>query len=400
MFSPKRRLPSAPSTRKRSFRPRLEELENRLAPAGLLTLTIPKTIVPTQPPSGGPASAGPALTSFSAASGALSITGSGAAVQVAATADGGLNVTVNGQLLSSDPSSPNYYPALAGAVESAVHNITLTGGGSVDALTLDNLSGSNLTIQSDGYATLGAVAESGQLTATAPRMTIDGAVSAAVLSLNSPGLLFVEGDGSLAAPSITVTADSYVSTGQVRADGAQGGAVSVTAVDYLNAGVVSASGSAGAGGSVTVNFTDSYIDVQAAVTAAAGVGGAGGQISIDGGTTGRLFSSGTFTATGTTGGDIDLFGNSIALIAATADADGSAGAGGRIRVGGDYQGNNPAVPNAQTVVVSNAATLSADAGGMGAGGRIIVWSQSTTTFAGTLSAQPAGGAAGGFLEVS
>ncbi len=341
MFSRKRRRPT-PSPRKPFVRPRLEELENRLAPAS---------------------------AAFNPLTGSLSITGAaGAAVQVASTADGGLAVTVNGRLLSA-----------AGAGASTLHAIT-----------------------SDGATTLSGLVASGPLSVSAPSLTIDGAVDAASLSLTSTGLIDVDGGGSLAAGSITISADSFVNTGQVSADGGQGGTVSVTTADYLNGGVVESTspGSAGAGGVVTVDFTDSYIDVAAAVTEADGAGGAGGQVTIDGGATGQLFSSGTFGAVGTTGGDIGLFGNSVALVAATADASGTAGAGGQIRVGGDYHGDNPDVPNAQTVDVSGATVLRADGGGAGAGGRITVWSESETTFDGSLLAKPAGGGAGGFLEAS
>ena len=66
-----------------------------------------------------------------------------------------------------------------------------------------------------------------------------------------------------------------------------------------------------------------------------------------------------------------------------------------MRVGGDYQGGNPDVPNAQTVDVTAATTLNAN--GTSNGGRVIVWSEAGTDFAGSVAAQ---GAAGGFIEVS
>src|SRR5262249_33646959 len=152
--------------------------------------------------------------------------------------------------------------------------------------------------------------------------------------------------------------------GQVQADGAHGGRIAVSARDVLNAGAVRA---AGDGGVVQVGFTQSYIDTASAVTSA-------GRIIVDDGGSGRLFSSGRFDATGTAGGSIDLFGQSIALVAATVDASGTAGAGGSIRVGGDYHGDNSDAPDARTVQISGATVLRADAGGFGAGGRVVVWS--------------------------
>ncbi len=142
-----------------------------------------------------------------------------------------------------------------------------------------------------------------------------------------------------------------------------------------------------------VNFTASYVDTTAGLTRAGGTGGSGGQVTIDGGATGQLFSSGRFEAAGTTGGQIDLFGKSIFLIGATVDASAAVRSGGRIRVGGDYQGCNLAVPNALTVDVSSTTVLHAD--GVGGGGRVIVWSETSTEFAGGISAR-----AGGFIEVS
>ena len=75
-------------------------------------------------------------------------------------------------------------------------------------------------------------------------------------------------------------------------------------------------GSAGVGGAVQVGFSASYIDTAAAVTTADGAA-AGGRVSIDGGSNGRLFSSGHFDANGASGGAVDLFGQEIELVAAT-----------------------------------------------------------------------------------
>ena len=62
--------------------------------------------------------------------------------------------------------------------------------------------------------------------------------------------------------------------------------------------------------------------------------------------------------------------------------------------------SSSALPNANTTDVTSTTTLTADAGLYGAGGRVIVWSQSGTDFYGNVSTQGAGGGAGGFIEVS
>ncbi|MBW3595731.1 MAG: hypothetical protein KY475_00485, partial [Planctomycetes bacterium] len=104
---------------------------------------------------------------------------------------------------------------------------------------------------------------------------------------------------------------------------------------------------------------------------------------------------------GARGGTIHLLGGHIRLTeTARIDASGDAG-GGTILVGGDFQGRNPDIPNARTTIIESGTVLAADAIVRGDGGRIIVWADESTWFAGALSARggPAGGD-GGFAEVS
>ncbi len=109
----------------------------------------------------------------------------------------------------------------------------------------------------------------------------------------------------------------------------------------------------------------------------------------------------TGAADGAKGGSVDVFGQRVALEdQALIDVSGQAG-GGNIRVGGDFQGKNPDVPNAQRTNVWKNTTLKADAITTGEGGRVIVWADDQTGAYGTISAR--GGAHsgdGGFVEVS
>ena len=107
------------------------------------------------------------------------------------------------------------------------------------------------------------------------------------------------------------------------------------------------------------------------------------------------------TEAGRQGGDITLAGRDIVVAgAAVVDASGQAG-GGRIRLGGGLQGRGTGLPNAATVQVDAAARLRADAGELGQGGQVIVWSDQSTRFLGRLSAQGGAlGGDGGFAEVS
>ncbi|HEY9887676.1 MAG TPA: filamentous hemagglutinin N-terminal domain-containing protein, partial [Candidatus Obscuribacterales bacterium] len=109
--------------------------------------------------------------------------------------------------------------------------------------------------------------------------------------------------------------------------------------------------------------------------------------------------AGTLDVSGTQGGQLLVLGTDIALAAATLTATGTQG-GGTVRIGGDAQGQGP-LPRAQTTSVDAASTLAADALSNGAGGRVIVWADDTTTFAGSITAR--GGSAGGdggFVETS
>jgi hypothetical protein len=108
-------------------------------------------------------------------------------------------------------------------------------------------------------------------------------------------------------------------------------------------------------------------------------------------------------------------GEHIKLANARIDASGRAG-GGKVLIGGDWRGGNPnknlvsnpsakletyAIPTATTVSVDAGTRISASATGRGNGGKVVLWSDSETTFAGTILAR--GGAKsgdGGFAEVS
>ena len=97
------------------------------------------------------------------------------------------------------------------------------------------------------------------------------------------------------------------------------------------------------------------------------------------------------------------------------DVSGHAG-GGKILVGGDYGGGRPipgivnnqsavleneAIPTATTVTVDSATTFNASATVNGHGGKVILWSDVLTTFAGTIFARGGEqGGNGGFVEVS
>jgi len=119
--------------------------------------------------------------------------------------------------------------------------------------------------------------------------------------------------------------------------------------------------------------------------------------------TGTSLVSGDVTATSSTGqgGTIHVLGNHIGIIEqANIDASGQQG-GGEVLIGGDYQGNNPDIDNAQATYIGQDATVKANAITQGDGGKLIVWADGTTRSYGQLEAK-AGELSGdgGFIETS
>jgi hypothetical protein len=353
---------------------------------------------------------------FDATSGTLAIRSQGAATSIheAVSGAGFVEISVNGQDHSSDPGLASFDARLAGASAANVNGIVLLGGSGQDTLVLDNqqLSG-GLSVNAPGATVITQdVAVGGPLVVQASDISVRGALHGSAVGLAASDWVTVEAQGAVVAGSaaargqIEVAAARFVNSGQLHADGPSGGQIDVQAGDVLNAGPVTANGTAGPGGTVQIAFTDSYIDTTTALTTANGAGGAGGQVVLDSGSNGHLFSSGRQQATGSSGGTVDLLGQEVVLDGGTVDASGQNG-GGSISVG--HVSNVPAaaghvgnVPHdAQAVMVTPTTTLRADAVASGAGGRVLVWSEQSTAFDGTVSAQGgAAGGAGGFIELS
>jgi hypothetical protein len=106
------------------------------------------------------------------------------------------------------------------------------------------------------------------------------------------------------------------------------------------------------------------------------------------------------TGAGQSGGNIIVAGNHVGLFDGHLNASGDAG-GGTVLVGGGYQGNNAAVPNASATYMSAGSTINVDAIASGNGGTAVVWSNDSTRAYGSITARGgAQGGNGGLIETS
>lgn len=100
-------------------------------------------------------------------------------------------------------------------------------------------------------------------------------------------------------------------------------------------------------------------------------------------------------------GEVRLLGKEVRLLGnAQIDVSGET-QGGTVLIGGDYQGANPEIRNADAVYVAPSASINADANLFGAGGKVILWGTESNLFGGAITAKggPDGGN-GGFVEIS
>ena len=126
-----------------------------------------------------------------------------------------------------------------------------------------------------------------------------------------------------------------------------------------------------------------------------------GVIKLEGSTvtnSGTLDASGK--AVGQTGGTVKVLGDTVTLAQGSSiDVAGDAG-GGKVLIGGAYQGGTGEYAATKTTV-DVGAVISADAITGGNGGQVVVWANDTTNFAGTISARSGSASGnGGSVETS
>ena len=268
-----------------------------------------------------------------------------------------------------------------------------------------------ITATSGGFAALVApgVRNSGTITATLGTVALASG-NGFTLDLYGDKLITLAVDDQIASKVIDVATGkplkSLVSNeGKIRANGGRvelTAAAARTVVDSVinTSGVITAN---------SIGHRNGMIVLSAATGASKPAGAPTQTVKI----------SGTLAAAGkkkgTKGGTILVTGENIKLASARDRCLRPAG-GGKVLIGGDWGGGNPntslvnnssaklesfVIPTATTVSVDAATTINASARGRGNGGKVVLWSDSETTFAGTILAR--GGAKsgdGGFVEVS
>jgi filamentous hemagglutinin family protein len=223
-----------------------------------------------------------------------------------------------------------------------------------------------ITVGRGGYAALigGTVENSGSIEVPLGKVGL-GSGEQAALDFSGDGFLQV------AAPTGSGGNDALIKqSGRIKADG---GSVVITAATAREA-------------------ARNAINLSGHVQARS-ISGRSGSIVLGGGAGGRVAVSGKLTVASRKGrgGAVTVTGRDIALAGATIDASGKTG-GGTVRIGGDWQGKGN-LQRAASTTIDAATTIKADATGSGNGGKVVVWSDQATRFAGTITAR--GGAAGG-----
>ena len=236
--------------------------------------------------------------------------------------------------------------------------------------------------------------------------------------LSNAGAGFIDNQGHINANSIAFAGNNISNSGNLYATNVSLVAGNTVAVDISGGGLIRArvespalqanisnSGNINAVQQVTMTAGQSRDTLNSLVNnsgtiRATGLSNQGGVITLQGGTTlnsGRLDAS---SATGK-GGTVVVLGEHVGIVeSGSVIASGAAG-GGTILVGGDFQGKNPDVFNADRTYIGVNTTLNADAINTGNGGKVIVWADDITRAYGNISAR--GGAVsgnGGFVEVS
>ncbi|MCP4508120.1 MAG: hypothetical protein GY826_17255, partial [Fuerstiella sp.] len=267
-----------------------------------------------------------------------------------------------------------------------VSDLVITGGGVVSLAGADfdtlSVNGSSLDVIDQDGLELGDVSLTGPLTVMA-----EGDLTSA-----DGAHIDIAGHASLTAANISIGDDA--------ADELHFGSLQFNSTGDVG---INESESMHLIGSNTADTATLHASGDINLDADAAIHSEGGRVSLQAGTEGSLSVSGTIdvSSSTSTGGTVDLFGERVGLFEdAHLSASGEMG-GGKILIGGDFQGSNEDVPNSIMTFVDAGVLIEADAVAEGDGGTVIVWSDEVTSFSGQIEARGgADGGDGGFAEVS
>lgn len=240
----------------------------------------------------------------------------------------------------------------------------------------------------------------------ANRGIVEARLGTVALAAGSKVTLDLQGDSliNLAVNEKTVAALAGVAnSGELNAEGGRVVMTAAVARDLAgtvvnNSGVIRASGTVAKDGAIYLVGDGGDVSSSGSLNVS---GTRGGKVALQ--STGTTLVSGSVDATGSAGkgGTVQVLGQHAGLTGnAAIDVSGTSG-GGTVLVGGDYQGKNAAIQNAQRSYVGADTVIRADATQSGDGGKVIVWADDVTRYYGTISARGGAlGGNGGFVEVS
>ncbi len=214
----------------------------------------------------------------------------------------------------------------------------------------------------------------------------DGTIEGAAAELKAHGnhyALAINNKGSIRATGV------HRSGGRVHLQGI-GGRVS-------NSGSIRAT-SSGAGKAGAVLIAAAYAKVDGELRASGH--SIGGSVRIAATEAAEI--GATIAATGRSGvgGSVDVEAPDIVLKSGSSIEVGGTTGGGSVRIGGGFQGGDPAFANARALEMESGAAIHADATETGNGGSVVLWSDGDTLFRGEITALGRGSGRGGMVEVS
>ncbi len=289
------------------------------------------------------------------------------------------------------------FVALLGGNTTNTGNIITTGG------TTGIAAGEKITLNIDPYGLVAIkvdehsynahIENSGIIEADGGKVVISASAANELLAsvVNNSGIIragsMTEHDGAIMIEGSTIMNTGLLSASDINAKGN----------NLVDAGRWNADNHA-SGGNIQIDATGSII--QTAASSMTTNGADGGKIHFIAGES--LYLSGTLSTIGSAGrgGQITITAPQTLLAGAEIVADGQRG-GGRILIGGGWQGNDSNLPNAANTRVTNSSRLTANALDNDNGGTVVLWSEHSTAFAGTIEAKGGtNGGNGGEVEVS